>query len=89
MTAVTTMTIAAPAKLPLFRTVGQAYVLWVRNFSDLIRICWFLDVADGAGSGRFGIGWQVGALCRDVSGGLPRRPNVCRPEPGAHSAYRY
>ncbi len=41
MTAVTTMTIAAPAKLPLFRTVGQAYALWVRNFSDLIRICWF------------------------------------------------
>jgi hypothetical protein len=40
MTAVTTMTIAAPAKLPLFRTVGQAYTLWIRNFSDLIRICW-------------------------------------------------
>ena len=37
---VTTMTIAAPAKLPLFRTVGQAYALWMRNFSDLVRICW-------------------------------------------------
>ena len=34
------MTIAAPAKLPLFRTVGQAYALWMRNFSDLVRICW-------------------------------------------------
>jgi hypothetical protein len=37
----TTMTTAAPSKLPLFRTVGQAYALWTRNFSDLVRICWF------------------------------------------------
>ncbi len=36
----TTMTIAASAKLQLFRTVGQAYAMWVRNFSDLVRICW-------------------------------------------------
>jgi hypothetical protein len=36
----TAITIAQPSKLPLFRTVGQAYALWARNFSDLIRICW-------------------------------------------------
>jgi hypothetical protein len=36
----TAVTIAQPSKLPLFRTVGQAYALWTRNFSDLIRICW-------------------------------------------------
>jgi hypothetical protein len=34
------VTIAKPAKLPLFRTVGQAYALWARNFSDIVRICW-------------------------------------------------
>jgi hypothetical protein len=37
-----TMTAVAferPAKLPLFRTVGQAYALWSRNFSELARIC--------------------------------------------------
>ncbi len=28
-----------PTKLPLFRTVGQAYALWGRNFSDLVRVC--------------------------------------------------
>jgi hypothetical protein len=37
----TATTIAGPSKLPLFRTVGQAYALWARNFSDLVRVCWF------------------------------------------------
>ena len=37
----TAMTITGPSKLPLFRTIGQAYALWARNFSDLVRICWF------------------------------------------------
>jgi hypothetical protein len=37
MSAVTT---PEASKLPLFRTVGQAYALWARNFSDLVRICW-------------------------------------------------
>ena len=36
----TAITIAEPSKLPLFRTIGQAYALWARNFSDLVRICW-------------------------------------------------
>jgi hypothetical protein len=36
----TAITMAQPSKLPLFRTVGQAYALWGRNFSDLVRICW-------------------------------------------------
>jgi hypothetical protein len=36
----TATTIAAAPKLPLLRTVGQAYALWARHFSDLIRICW-------------------------------------------------
>ena len=35
----TAVTFERPAKLPLFRTVGQAYALWIRNFSDLVRIC--------------------------------------------------
>ncbi|MGB7099727.1 MAG: hypothetical protein WBD95_13310 [Xanthobacteraceae bacterium] len=37
----TAMTVERPAKLPVFRTVGQAYALWMQNFSDLIRICGF------------------------------------------------
>jgi hypothetical protein len=36
----TTMTVAAPSKLPLWRTVGQAYAVWARNFPDLVRIVW-------------------------------------------------
>src|SRR4051794_5915265 len=36
----TTMTAAAPVKLPLWRTIGQAYALWARNLPELIRICW-------------------------------------------------
>jgi hypothetical protein len=36
----TTMTVAAPAKLRLWRTVGQAYAVWARNFPDLIRTVW-------------------------------------------------
>jgi hypothetical protein len=37
----TAVAIERPAKLPLFRTVGQAYALWWRNLSDLARICGF------------------------------------------------
>jgi hypothetical protein len=39
-TIMTAMTIAEPSKLPLFRTIGQAYALWAGNFADLVRICW-------------------------------------------------
>jgi len=34
------MTVAASPKLPLWRTVGQAYAVWARNFPDLVRTCW-------------------------------------------------
>jgi hypothetical protein len=34
------MTVAAPSKLPLWRTIGQAYAVWARNFPDLVRTCW-------------------------------------------------
>jgi hypothetical protein len=36
----TTVTVAAPSKLPLWRTIGQAYALWGGNFPDLVRTCW-------------------------------------------------
>jgi hypothetical protein len=36
----TTETVAAPAKLPLWRTIGQAYALWGENLPDLVRVCW-------------------------------------------------
>jgi hypothetical protein len=36
----TTMTAAASSKLPLWRTIGQAYALWARNFPDLLRTVW-------------------------------------------------
>jgi hypothetical protein len=36
----TTVTVAAPAKLPLWRTIGQAYAVWGGNFPDLVRVCW-------------------------------------------------
>jgi hypothetical protein len=36
----TTVTVAALPKLPLWRTVGQAYALWGDNISDLVRVCW-------------------------------------------------
>jgi hypothetical protein len=34
------MTVAAPTKLPLWRTIGEAYALWGKQFPALIRICW-------------------------------------------------
>jgi hypothetical protein len=40
MTIMTTVTEAVPTKLPLWRTIGQAYAVWVRNFPELVRICW-------------------------------------------------
>jgi len=36
----TTMTAAASPKLPLWRTIGQAYALWARSFPDLLRTVW-------------------------------------------------
>ena len=36
----TTMTAAVPSKLPLWRTIGQAYALWAGNFPDLLRTVW-------------------------------------------------
>jgi hypothetical protein len=36
----TAMTGAAPPKLPLWRTVGQAYAVWARNSPDLFRATW-------------------------------------------------
>jgi hypothetical protein len=36
----TTMTVEAPSKLPLWRTIGQAYAVWIGNFPDLVRIVW-------------------------------------------------
>jgi hypothetical protein len=36
----TTMTVEAPSKLPLWRTIGQAYAVWAANFPDLVRIVW-------------------------------------------------
>jgi hypothetical protein len=36
----TTATVAAPSKLPLWRTIGQAYALWGENLPDLVRVCW-------------------------------------------------
>ncbi len=34
------MTVGAPSKLPLWRTIGRAYAVWARNFPDLARTCW-------------------------------------------------
>jgi hypothetical protein len=34
------MTVAAPAKLPFWCTVGQAYKAWVINFPELLRVSW-------------------------------------------------
>lgn len=36
----TTVTVAARSKLPLWRTIGQSYAMWARNFPDLVRIAW-------------------------------------------------
>src|SRR5258708_27449175 len=36
----TTVTAAAPTKLPLWRTIGQAYAVWGGNLPDLVRVCW-------------------------------------------------
>jgi lipoprotein NlpI len=34
------MTVAVPSKLPLWRTIGQAYAVWETKFPDLVRACW-------------------------------------------------
>jgi hypothetical protein len=36
----TTMTAAVSSKLPLWRTIAQAYALWAGNFPDLLRTVW-------------------------------------------------
>jgi hypothetical protein len=31
---------AAPAKLPVWKTIGESYVIWFRNLPELVRIAW-------------------------------------------------
>src|SRR5882757_6124970 len=35
-----TVTVPLPAKLPLWRTVGESYAIWARNLPELMRITW-------------------------------------------------
>jgi hypothetical protein len=37
----TTVTVAAPSKLPLWRTIGQAYALWEETFPILCALVGF------------------------------------------------
>jgi hypothetical protein len=34
------MTVLAVSKLPLWRTIGQAYAMWASRSGDLVRCCW-------------------------------------------------
>jgi hypothetical protein len=34
------MTVTVPSKLPLWRTIGQAYAVWETKFPDLVHACW-------------------------------------------------
>jgi hypothetical protein len=46
----TAVTVAARSKLPLWRTIGQSYAMWARNFPDLVRIAWVWMFTHGAGT---------------------------------------
>jgi hypothetical protein len=69
------MSVAAPSKLPLWRTIGQAYALWSRNFSELIHVCW-LWMLVMAPIMAVWMWWQIPALTEMMDKALSQQPFV-------------
>lgn len=66
---------AAPAKLPFWRTLGEAYGAWFKNLPELIRIAWLWILIMVPIVGLF-MWWQAQALLD-----LMQNARVGRPDP--------
>ncbi len=69
----TTMTVVAPSKLPLWRTVGQAHAVWARNFPDLIRAVWVWMLLTAPVSAIF-LWWQEPRVMEMTQAALAGEP---------------
>jgi hypothetical protein len=69
---------AAPAKLPLWRTIGQSYAVWFKNLPELIRIAWVWLLIMTPIIGLF-MWWQVPAMMELMQNARAGRPD---PNPG-------
>jgi hypothetical protein len=52
---------ALPAKLPLWRTIGQSYAIWFKNLPELVRIAWIWILIMAPIVGLF-MWWQAPAM---------------------------
>ena len=52
---------ALPAKLPLWRTIGQSYAIWFKNLPELVRIAWISILVMAPIVGLF-MWWQAPAM---------------------------
>jgi hypothetical protein len=52
---------ALPAKLPLWRTIGQSYAIWFKNLPELVRIAWIWILVMAPIVGLF-MWWQAPAM---------------------------
>lgn len=69
---------AAPAKLPLWRTIGQSYAVWFKNLPELVRIAWVWLLIMTPIIGLF-MWWQVPAMMELMLNARAGRPD---PNPG-------
>jgi hypothetical protein len=69
---------ALPAKLPLWRTIGQSYAIWFKNLPELIRIAWIWLLIMAPIIGLF-MWWQAPALMELMQNARAGRPD---PNPG-------
>jgi hypothetical protein len=69
---------ALPAKLPLWRTIGQSYAIWFKNLPELVRIAWIWILVMVPIVGLF-MWWQAPAMIELMQNATAGKPD---PNPG-------
>jgi hypothetical protein len=69
---------ALPAKLPVWRTIGQSYAIWFKNLPELVRIAWIWILVMVPIVGLF-MWWQAPAMIELIQNA---RAGKLDPDPG-------
>src|SRR5262249_13107647 len=73
-----TVTVPMPAKLPLWRTIGQAYAIWFGNLGELVRMSWLWLILMAPILAAL-MWWQVPVMTSVMEAARAARPD---PTPG-------
>src|SRR5258708_3959704 len=70
------------SQLPLWKTAGEAYAMWWRNFPDLVRVCWIWMLLTAPLWAIWVIWWQEPYLAgrlQEIRAGQPFDPKALVP----------